>query len=81
MNPLQNTSRWLTDYAGFPARRLPASAELLLCLASLAAAEADTAATGPKLFERRMGAESSSQRAHAMRRSRAHFKSDNGAKV
>jgi len=81
MNPLQKTSCWLAQNAGFPARRLPEAAERLLCLAALAAEAEDSAATGPKLFERRVGAQTASQRAHAMRRSRVHFKSDNSAKV
>ncbi len=81
MNPLQQTSLWLSAHAGFPARRLPAQAELLLCVAAVAAAEETTAATGPKLFERRMGAQTSALRAHEQRRSRVHYKCDNSAKV
>ncbi|MCW5548164.1 MAG: hypothetical protein KIT44_04300 [Opitutaceae bacterium] len=81
MNPLQHTARWLAQHAGFPARRLPEAAERLLCLAALAAVTEDSAATGPKLFERRVGPQTASQKAHAMRRSRVHFKTDNSAKV
>jgi hypothetical protein len=81
MNPLQQTSQWLAAHAGFPARRLPAQAELLLCVAAMAAAEEASAATGPKLFERRVGAQTASLKAHALRRSQVHFKCDNSAKV
>ncbi|MBP6508460.1 MAG: hypothetical protein KA257_12920 [Opitutaceae bacterium] len=80
MNPMQQTSNWLSAHAGFPARRLPAKAELLLCVAALAGAE-DSAATGRKLIQRRMGAQDAALRAHAMRRSRVHYKCDNSAKV
>ena len=37
--PLQQTLRWLTTHAGFPARRLPDRAELLLLIATAAANE------------------------------------------
>ena len=32
--PLQQTLRWMTTHAGFPARRLPDKAELLLLIAT-----------------------------------------------
>lgn len=81
MNPLQRTSLWLAAHAGFPARRLPAQVELLLCVAAIAAEQEASALTGPKLFERRVGAETSALRAHEQRRSRVHYKCDNSAKV
>jgi len=81
MNALQRTSLWLAANAGFPARRLPPQAELLLCVAAAAAENEATSATGAKLFERRVGAETSALRAHEQRRSRVHYKCDNSAKV
>ena len=81
MNPLTQICLWLSAHAGFPARRLPAPAEQLLCLAILAEGEGSSAATGPKLFERRVGSQTSALRAHAMRRSKVHYKCDNSAKV
>lgn len=74
---------WLSQQAGFPGRRLPAGAELLLCLAAAAEQDAGPAAPGggaPGL-PRQDGAMASAQRAHALRRSRVHFKCDNSAKV
>ena len=44
--PLQATLRWLAAHTGFPARRLPASAETLLLLAA-AAQEAEMAVSRP----------------------------------
>lgn len=81
MNPLTQLCAWLSAHAGFPSRRLPAAAEQLLCVAALAAHEETTAALGPKKFDRRVGAETSAQRAHALRRSLVHYKCDNSAKV
>ncbi len=81
MNPLQQICSWLSAHAGFPARRLPAPAEQLLCLAVLAAAEASGDATGRKPIERRVAGQAAAQRAHALRRSRVHYKCDNSAKV
>ncbi len=81
MNPLTQLCTWLSTHAGFPARRLPTAAEQLLCMATLAAHEEATAATGPKKFDRRVGAQTSAQRAHALRRSMVHYKCDNSAKV
>ena len=45
--PWQKTLHWLTAYAGFPARRLPAKAELLLLIAT-AAADDDLAVKNPQ---------------------------------
>ncbi len=81
MNPLTQLCTWLATHAGFPARRLPPAAEQLLCLAALAAFEESTAATGPKKFDRRVGAETAALRTHALRRSQVHYKCDNSAKV
>jgi hypothetical protein len=81
MNPLTQLCTWLSAHAGFPARRLPAAAEQLLCVAALAGYEETTAATGPKKFERRVGAQVAALRTHALRRSTVHYKCDNSAKV
>lgn len=74
---------WLSQQAGFPGRRLPAGAELLLCLAAAAEQDSEAAAPGGGAFglPRQNGALASAQRAHALRRSRVHFKCDNSAKV
>jgi len=77
---LAETVRWLAEHAGFPARRLESRAETLLCIGALAAAE-ETIVQGRVLFERRVGAETSAQRTHSLRRSQVHFKCDNSAKV
>lgn len=82
-SPSPSLLSWLSQQAGFPARRLPAGAELLLCLAAAAGQEADAASPGGSTFgvPRQDGALASAQRAHALRRSRVHFKCDNSAKV
>jgi len=76
--------QWLSAHTRFPASRLPAPAETLLCLA--AAAEGgvgETAETSGGTFgiQRRDPVKESALRAHALRRSRVHFKCDNSAKV
>lgn len=74
---------WLHRVAGFPARRLPPSAELLLCFASAAQTESETDGAvqngGP--VARRDGARDAALRQHELRRTRVHFKCDNSAKV
>ncbi len=72
--------RWLAQYAGFPARRLPANAEALVCVAALAAAE-EAQARQRFLIKSRDPAQTSALRAHGLRRSQVHFKCDNSAKV
>ena len=72
--------RWLTQHTGFPARRLPAKAEALVCLAALATAE-EAQARQRFLIQSRDPAQTSAQRAHGLRRSQVHFKCDNSAKV
>ncbi len=64
-------------------RSLPESAAqlLLLAVAQELEGEAGDKPTAVKMFERRVGAETASQRAHALRRSMVHFKCDNSAKV
>lgn len=75
--------RWLSTHAGFPARRLPASAEALLCLADAAAGESTPIDSSAANFglQRREGNKDAAMRAHALRRSRVYFKCDNSAKV
>ena len=75
--------RWLSTHAGFPARRLPPSTEVLICLADAAAGESARLDSAPSSFgfQRREGNKDAAMRAHALRRSRVHFKCDNSAKV
>jgi hypothetical protein len=79
----QSIVSWLVQHAGFPAHRLPAGAELLLCFAAAAASEdpseAGGAAGGP--IARRDPTRDAALRQHELRRARVHFKSDNSAKV
>mgnify|MGYP001604694524 CR=1 FL=1 len=79
-DPLRDTLRWLAAHTRFPASRLEPRAETLLCMAALAAGENE--AGGRRfLVESRDIAKDAALRAHAQRRSHAHFKSDNSAKV
>jgi hypothetical protein len=79
-HPLRDTVRWLATHARFPATRLTANAETLLCFAAAAAAE-EAELQRRFLIKPRDPAQTSAQRAHAMRRSQVHFKCDNSAKV
>jgi hypothetical protein len=79
-DPFRDTLYWLAQHAGFPAKRLPAKAEALICVAALAAAE-EAAARQRFLIQRRDPAQTSALRAHGLRRSQVHFKCDNSAKV
>ncbi|HEY0947171.1 MAG TPA: hypothetical protein VGD81_17950 [Opitutaceae bacterium] len=77
--------RWLAARACFPASRLPAPAELLL-LVNVAAAQEEAAeaaaAGGPRFSGQRVDpSQTAALKAHALRRSRVHFKCDNSAKV
>lgn len=80
----QQTLRWLAAYAGYPARRLPARAELLL-LISIAAAESEEEEAS--LIRQPSGAApgqpyNATLRQYTIaRRLHAHIKSDNRAKV
>ena len=80
IEPLPETVRWLAQHAGFPARRLPARAESLVCIAALAAAE-EAQEQQRYALQRRDPAQTSALRAHGLRRSQVHFKCDNSAKV
>ena len=77
--------RWLATHARFPASRLPASAELLLLVnlaAALEEAAEAAAAGGPRFAGQRVDpSQTAALKAHALRRSRVHFKCDNSAKV
>lgn len=80
LDPLRETVRWLAQHTRFPAVRLPAKAEALVCVAALAAAE-EAQAQQRFLIQRRDPAQTSALRAHGLRRSQVHFKCDNSAKV
>ena len=80
----QGTNRhvvqWLARNTGFPERRLSRAAELLVCVAALAAEE-EAEAQQRFALQRRDPAQTSALRAHQLRRSLVHFKCDNSAKV
>lgn len=80
--PLQQTLRWLTTHAGFPARRLPDKAELLLLIATAAAdLEGDASrdsAQGKISSNPNFNAQI---RHYTIQRRRVHLKSDNSAKT
>lgn len=80
-DPLCQTVQWLARHTGFPTVRLPAKAEVMVCVAALAASEEEEAARQRFLLERRVGSQTSAQRQHAQRRAQVHFKCDNSAKV
>jgi hypothetical protein len=79
-DPLRAAVQWLSRHAGFPAARLPAEAEAMVCVAALAAA-AEAEERQRFLIQRRDPAQTSALRAHGLRRSQVHFKCDNSAKV
>ena len=79
-DPLHTTVRWLAAHTRFPASRLAAPAEALLCVAALAAAD-EAAERQRFLIQSRDPAQTSALRAHGLRRSQVHFKCDNSAKV
>jgi len=78
--PFGDAVRWLAQHAGFPAVRLTAEAERLVCVAALAATE-EAREQQRFLIQRRDPAQTSALRAHGLRRSQVHFKCDNSAKV
>jgi hypothetical protein len=73
--------QWLTRYTGFPARRLPAKAELMVLFASAAESEELKPAVNGGPIIRKDVAQQASYRQLAMNRSLAHFKSDNRTAV
>ena len=79
-DPLRDTVRWLAAHTRFPASRLESRAETMLCMAALANGENET--VGQRfLVKSRDSAKDAALRAHEQRRSHAHHKSDNSAKV
>ena len=79
--PLQQTLRWLTAHAGFPARRLPDKAELLLLIAT-AAADEELDVKNPRNAKLPFNANHNAQiRNYTAQRRRAHIKCDNSAKT
>lgn len=79
--PLQQTLRWMTTHAGFPARRLPDKAELLLLIAT-AAADEDLETRKPQNAKISFNPTFNAQiRNYTAQRRRAHLKCDNSAKT
>jgi len=79
--PLQQTIRWMSTHAGFPARRLPDKAELLLLIATAAAdedLEVKNVVNGKIPFNSNYNAQI---RNYTAQRRRAHIKCDNSAKT
>lgn len=79
-HPLHDTLRWLNTHAGFPASRLETRAEKLLCISALAAAHEAPVRQRFEL-QRRVPDQTSSQRAHALRRAHTHMVADNRTAV
>jgi len=79
-NPFRQTVGWLATHTRFPASRLEARAETMLCMAALAAAE-DAGERERHLIQSSDAALMSAQRTMANRRKMVHFKCDNSAKV
>ena len=79
-DPLQQTLRWLAVHGRFPASRLEKRAEVLVCLAALAAAE-ENEERQRHLIKSSDTALMAAQRTMANRRKQVHFKCDNSAKV
>jgi len=79
--PLQQTLRWMTTHAGFPARRLPDKAELLLLIATAAANE-ELAVAEPANARVPLNPTFNAQiRNYTAQRRRAHIRCDNSAKT
>ena len=78
-DPLSKTLVWLTTHTGFPRSRLDSKAEVLVCLAALAAEE--TRVSNAILQKNSLSYDRAALKAHNMNRSHAHYKSDNSAKV
>lgn len=78
--PFQDALGWLARHAGFPLYRLPPSAEAMICVAALAAAE-EAAEQQRFALQRRDPAQTSALKAHGLRRTQVHYKCDNSAKV
>ena len=80
--PFQQTLRWLATHARFPAQRLPEKAELLVLIATAAAAEGGTAAGKPVNATLIKNKDFAAQiRNYTAMRRRTHITSDNSAKT
>lgn len=80
--PLQKTIRWLAEYSGFPATRLPARAEVLLLIATVAEQEEIALRRPPRfLIESNDKAGNSSLKAYTMNRSLVHYVCNNAQKT
>ena len=80
--PLQQTVRWLAQYANFPATRLPVRAELLLLIITAGEQEKVALQRSPRfLVERNDKAGDASLRAYTMNRSLAHYVCNNAQKT
>jgi hypothetical protein len=80
-DPATRLLPWLVRHAGFPARRLPREAELLLLFAA-AAAESDNPGDDTRsVVVRQDPALIAAQRQRAENRRRVHFKCDNRTAV
>ncbi len=80
--PFLTTVRWLSAYAGFPAARLPARAEILLLISTAAEEEQVALQRSPRfLVERNDKASDASLKAYTMNRSLAHYVSNNAQKT
>jgi hypothetical protein len=80
--PLQKTILWLVNQTGFPARRLPDRAELLLLVATAAADEDLEARHAQKKPGLQFNPNFAAQiRKYTAQRRRAHINCDNSAKT
>ena len=79
-NPFRQTVGWLATHTRFPASRLEARAETMLCMAALASAS-EAEERERHLIKSSDGAMMAAQRTMANRRKLVHFKCDNSAKV
>lgn len=79
--PLQQTIRWMAVHAGFPARRLPDKAELLLLIAT-AAADEELEVRNPANAKVTLNSTFNAQiRNYTAQRRRTHIRCDNSAKT
>jgi hypothetical protein len=80
--PFQQTLRWLATHARFPAQRLPEKAELLVLIATAAAAEESQATAKPVNGTLLKNKDFAAQiRNYTAMRRRVHITSDNSAKT
>ena len=80
--PFENTLRWLTAHARFPAQRLPEKAELLVLIAAAAATEERGNAGKPANAVLVKNKDFAAQiRNYTAMRRRVHLTSDNSAKT